>query len=266
MSAIDDLINDAAYDLGGLCKRARIEIDTLRGQYHTQAWELDGATKRAEAAEAQRDELQTAYNNVIAMLDEAHHQRDELAAQLATAQAERNDWELNARTCHMERRAISAQLATAQARIAEAQIPCNTCGGSGFSKPGSGYDAVCDDCTGGYVGYATGEMVHKMQDEIDKLQIDPQRIYWMTLSQQHKSDAVRFESERNAAIDSAEYYKHTFLGMQTRIDELTSERDALQRAMRDYMSEMFAHTAPPTDWDQETPLGKMLDGIGDEVE
>ncbi len=45
-------------------------------------------------------------------------------------------------------------------RIVEAaQIPCPTCDGGGFSRPGSGYDAVCDDCTGGYVGYATGDEV-----------------------------------------------------------------------------------------------------------
>jgi ribosomal protein S27E len=25
---------------------------------------------------------------------------------------------------------------------------CEECGGSGFSKPGTGYDAVCDSCSG----------------------------------------------------------------------------------------------------------------------
>ena len=39
-----------------------------------------------------------------------------------------------------------------------ALITCRTCGGSGFSRPGSGYDAVCDDCTGGYAGYSTEEI------------------------------------------------------------------------------------------------------------
>ncbi len=28
------------------------------------------------------------------------------------------------------------------------RIPCATCGGSGFSGWGCGYDAVCDDCAG----------------------------------------------------------------------------------------------------------------------
>ena len=27
-------------------------------------------------------------------------------------------------------------------------IDCPTCNGSGFSKPGTGYDAVCDTCGG----------------------------------------------------------------------------------------------------------------------
>lgn len=27
-------------------------------------------------------------------------------------------------------------------------IECEVCGGSGFDKPGTGYDAVCDTCGG----------------------------------------------------------------------------------------------------------------------
>ena len=27
-------------------------------------------------------------------------------------------------------------------------IDCPECGGSGFSKPGTGYDSVCDNCGG----------------------------------------------------------------------------------------------------------------------
>ncbi len=49
---------------------------------------------------------------------------------------------------------------------------------------------------------------------------------------QYKSDAIRFETERDAAIDSAEYYKHTHLSMQTTIDELTAQL-ATAQAERD---------------------------------
>lgn len=28
------------------------------------------------------------------------------------------------------------------------EVYCEICGGSGFSKPGNGYDSVCDECGG----------------------------------------------------------------------------------------------------------------------
>ena len=49
---------------------------------------------------------------------------------------------------------------------------------------------------------------------------------------------------------------------QARIAELESYIDKHNQRVLS----TFAHTAPPTDWDQETPLGQMLDGLGDEVE
>ena len=66
-----------------------------------------------------------------------------------------------------------------------------------------------------------------------------QRDDWKMLAQstearaeQYKSDAIRFETERDAAIDSAEYYKHTHMSMQTTIDELTAQL-ATAQAERD---------------------------------
>lgn len=36
-------------------------------------------------------------------------------------------------------------------------IPCEKCSGSGFDGYGTGYDSVCSNCTGGYVGIKNGK-------------------------------------------------------------------------------------------------------------
>jgi hypothetical protein len=75
-------------------------------------------------------------------------------------------------------------------------------------------------------------------------------------AEQYKSDAIRFETERDAAIDSAEYYKSVHLSMQTEIDNLTAEVERLRNeSARRYEPE----------WQAETPFCQMLDGMGDEV-
>lgn len=65
--------------------------------------------------------------------------------------------------------------------------------------------------------------------------------------------AAQLQAERDAAIDSAEYYKHTFLGMQTSIDNLSAElatvkaeRDALQSDIDILRNELDKHE--PIEW------------------
>jgi hypothetical protein len=53
-----------------------------------------------------------------------------------------------------------------------ALIVCDVCDGSGFDKPGTGYDSTCD-CAGGYTGrYTAQQMADKLfqqQAEIERL-------------------------------------------------------------------------------------------------
>jgi len=201
-------------------------ISTIRAVAQKENWSASDITLKlcdcAEAAEARADEYAESCGGKVHPNDDETWVEcvNRLAGELASRDEREHAPDI---ALSQERDELAAQLAHVEGVRNDAMIPCATCGGSGFSKPGSGYDAVCDDCSGGYVGYATGEMINQMQDKIDKLQIEPQRIYWMTLSNQHKADAMRFETERDAAIDSAEYYKHTHLSMQTTIDNLAAQ-------------------------------------------
>ena len=63
---------------------------------------------------------------------------------------------------HLSKRLDIAQhtIARQDEQLQGLQIPCEKCHGSGFS-----YDNVCD-CTGGYIGYATPEVVQQLSDSI----------------------------------------------------------------------------------------------------
>ena len=51
-----------------------------------------------------------------------------------------------------------------------AMIPCDKCGGGGFAHAGMGYDDVCDDCSGGYTGYSTGQELADLRARVKALE------------------------------------------------------------------------------------------------
>lgn len=149
-------------------------------------------------------------------------------------------------------RRMSDALEHAEEIARNALIPCTTCGGSGFSRPGSGYDAVCDDCTGGYVGYATGEMVNDLSAQLATAQAE----------MRHACDLAGIvEGNANTLTD-------WIVGAQSEIAGLAASIEAMRNNVAEIERNRFERTAP-LDWresEQETPYGQMLDCLGDEVE
>jgi hypothetical protein len=72
-----------------------------------------------------------------------------------------------------------------------ALILCEVCGGSGFDKPGTGYDSTCD-CAGGYTGRYTpqqmGDKLIQQQAEIERLNKENAELHTTNARMHHDLD------------------------------------------------------------------------------
>jgi len=110
------------------------------------------------------------------------------------------------------------------------KITCQKCNGSGFSKPGSGYDAVCD-CTAGYIGTSGDRIV--LDIEVYRRQ------------EECISELTKFAHSRG--WNGVENSKILHVFTRNLIEGLEEERDQLAAALdslRDIALQVY------TDWQQ----------------